>query len=101
MDNILDEAAAIVQCKECPWYKGCVLPIRVTPEDVHKQWQSIMPGQDPNSNQYAFNSLLAQMAQMAQNAVLEGCPVFISRLRANEKLATKIKKMMQNWGEEN
>ena len=35
------------------------------------------------------------MAAAAQNSLLEGCPVFIQRLRANPKLAQRIKKMMQ------
>jgi len=40
------------------------------------------------------------MAIAAQNSLLEGCPIFIARLRANPKLAQCIKEMMQSWGKE-
>jgi hypothetical protein len=40
------------------------------------------------------------MATAAQSSLLEGCPVFIDRLRTNPKLAQRIKEMMQNWGKE-
>ena len=35
-----------------------------------------------------------------QVSSLEGCPIFIDRLRTNPKLAQRIKEMMQNWGKE-
>jgi hypothetical protein len=37
------------------------------------------------------------MATAAQNSILEGCPIFIERLRSNPKLAQRLKDMMQNW----
>jgi len=40
------------------------------------------------------------MATAAQNSLLEGCPVFIERLRANPKLAQRLKQIMQNWDKE-
>ena len=40
------------------------------------------------------------MATAAQNSLLEGCPVFIERLRTNPKLAQKLKELMQGWGKE-
>jgi len=40
------------------------------------------------------------MAIAAQNSLLEGCSIFIDRLRANPKLAQCIKEMMQSWGKE-
>ena len=100
MDNILDEAAAIVQCKECPWYRNCTTPIRVSPEDVRRQWQAGIPGMgygtgDPNMMQF-----FASMTQAAQNAILEGCPIFIQRLRSDPTLARRIKELMQNWGQD-
>ncbi|GAH38249.1 unnamed protein product, partial [marine sediment metagenome] len=36
----------------------------------------------------------------AQNSLLEGCPIFIDRLRNSPELAKRIKEMMQNWGKE-
>jgi hypothetical protein len=40
------------------------------------------------------------MATAAQNSLLEGCPVFIDRLRSEPKLAERIKRMMQEWTKE-
>ena len=35
------------------------------------------------------------MAISAQNSILEGCPVFIERLRSNPKLSQRLKELMQ------
>jgi len=40
------------------------------------------------------------MASAAQNSLLEGCPIFIDRLRSDAKLAERIKRMMQEWSKE-
>jgi hypothetical protein len=37
------------------------------------------------------------MAAAAQNSLLEGCPIFIGRLRSSPQLAERIKKLMQAW----
>ena len=34
MGDILNEAYGVVQCKECPWYKSCVTPMKFTAEDL-------------------------------------------------------------------
>jgi hypothetical protein len=81
MNDILNEAYAIVQCKECPWYKSCATPMRVSAEDIRNQLASA-PGIGPSGDQ----SLLSNMAAAAQNSLLEGCPVFIDRLRNSQKL---------------
>ncbi len=101
MGDILDEAYAVVQCKECPWYKTCVMPMRFTAEDIRRQLESSAPGINI-SQQVDLNlqNLLSSMATAAQNSLLEGCPVFIERLRTNSKLAQRIKELMQNWGKE-
>jgi hypothetical protein len=101
MGDILDEAYAITQCKDCPWYKSCVMPMRFTAEDIRHQLESSAPGM--NISQQAdlgIQSLLSSMATAAQNSLLEGCPIFIERLRANPKLAQQLKQLMQNWGKE-
>lgn len=100
MGDILDEAYAVVQCKECPWYKACVLPMRFTAEDIRRQLEST-PGL--NLQQQAdlgLQSLLSSMATAAQNSLMEGCPIFINRLRTSPRLAQRLKKMMQEWGQE-
>ncbi len=100
MSDILDEAYGIVQCKECLWYKSCVLPMRFTAEDIRRQLESSTPGTGvPPQADLGMQSLLSGMATAAQNSLLEGCPIFITRLRSAPKLAQRIKEMMQNWGE--
>ena len=102
MADILDEAQSLVQCKNCPWYKNCILPVRVTEHDLRKQL-------GPNTNVYVppemeglgIGQLLSGLASAAENSILEGCPVLIGRLRSNPNLAIRIKKMMQEWASEN
>ncbi len=98
MDDILNEAYGIVQCKECPWYKSCVMPMRFTAEDIRRQLEST-PGMNlPLQADLGMQNLLSGMATAAQNSMVEGCPVFIERLRSNPKLAQRLKELMQNWG---
>jgi len=97
MGDILDEAQALVQCKTCPWYKMCVLPIRVTEEDLKRQMESSMPSPSAAKVPYSISQFLSTMATAAQNSLLEGCPIFIDRLRSNPRLAERIKEMMQEW----
>ncbi|HEX74133.1 MAG TPA: hypothetical protein G4N93_03175 [Dehalococcoidia bacterium] len=101
MSDILDEAYAIAQCKECPWYKSCVMPMRFTAEDIRRQLESSAPGMDISQQaDLGMQNLLSSMATAAQNSLLEGCPIFINRLRSNPKLAQHLKEMMQHWGQE-
>lgn len=97
MSDVLDEAQAIVQCKACSWYRSCVLPLRVTEQDMKRQIESAMSGAGMQAGAFGMSQLLSGMAEAAQNSFLEGCPVFIERLRSNPKLAERIKKMMQEW----
>ncbi|MCK4698423.1 MAG: hypothetical protein KAT53_09005 [Dehalococcoidia bacterium] len=101
MSDVLDEAHGIIQCKECPWYKSCIMPMRFTAEDIRRQLQQSVSGidssQPPDIN---MQNLMSSMASAAQNSLLEGCPVLIERLRKNPNLAKRIKEIMQNWGRE-
>ncbi|MDP2730785.1 MAG: hypothetical protein Q8O55_09930 [Dehalococcoidales bacterium] len=101
MNDALDEVYGIVQCKECPWYKSCAMPMRFTAEDIRRQMEAGSPGMN-SSLQADLNmqNLLSSMATAAQNSLLEGCPVFIERLRNSPKLAQRLKEMMQNWSKE-
>ncbi|MFH0769607.1 MAG: hypothetical protein V1932_08645 [Chloroflexota bacterium] len=100
MSDILNEAYGIAQCKECPWYKTCVVPMRFTAEDIRKQLSST-PGMNPSlQTDLGIQNLLSSMASAAQNSLLEGCPVFIERLRASSRLAERVKEMMRNWSKE-
>ena len=101
MSDVLDEAEALIQCKACPWYKNCVLPMRITEDDLRRQWESSMPGgMMPGAAQYGMPQMLSSLAAAAQNSILEGCPVFIARLRSDPKMAARLKKMMQEWSKE-
>ena len=101
MGDVFDEAYGIVQCKECPWYKSCVVPMKFTAEDIRRQLESSAPGMGVSQQaDLGLQNLLSSMATAAQNSLLEGCPIFINRLRANPKLAQRLKEMMQNWGRE-
>lgn len=100
MGDVLDEAYGIAQCKDCPWYKACVVPMRFTAEDIRRQLEST-PGMAPDQQtDLNMQNFLSSMATAAQNSLLEGCPVFIDRLRKSPKLAQQIKELMQNWGKE-
>ena len=102
MSDILDEAYGIAQCKTCPWYKACTTPMRLTAEDLRRQMESSTTGMglSPDQDMNGIQNLLGSMATAAQNSLLEGCPVFINRLRSSPDLAQRIKQMMQNWGKE-
>ena len=101
MVDVLDEAYAIAQCKDCPWYKSCVVPMKFTAEDIRRQLESSASGTGiPQQADLGMQNLLSSMATAAQNSLLEGCPIFIERLRTHPKLAQQVKKMMQTWGKE-
>lgn len=100
MADILDEAQALVQCKDCPWYKSCVLPVKLTEDDLRKQLEASTQGAGSSTAPYGMQQLLSGLAAAAENSILEGCSVFINRLRSNPKLAEQIKKLMQEWSKE-
>jgi len=100
MGDVLHEVYGIVQCKECPWYKSCVMPMKFTAEDIQRQLEST-PGMNvTGSGDLGMQNLLSSMATAAQNSLLEGCPIFIERLRSNPKLAQRLKEIMLGWGKE-
>ncbi len=101
MGDVLDEVYALAQCKDCPWYKSCVTPMRFTAEDIRRQLESAAPGMGASPEAgMGMQSFLSSMAIAAQNSLVEGCPIFISRLRANPLLAQRIRELMRNWGKE-
>lgn len=101
MDDILNEAYGIVQCKECPWYKSCVVPMRFTAEDLRRQMEQSGQGMGVAPQPGAgMEDLLGSMATAAQNSLLEACPIFIERLRNSPQLAQRMKQIMQNWADE-
>jgi hypothetical protein len=101
MGDVLNEAYGIVQCKECPWYKSCVVPMKFTAEDIRRQMEQTTPGAGaPQPLDSSMQNLLSSMATAAQNSLLEACPIFIERVRTSPRLAQRLKELMQNWGSE-
>ena len=99
MGDILEEASSYLECKECPWYKSCVTPMRLRADDLMKEMRQFPSGaQSGTAGDQEFRNLLVNMAAMAQNVLLEGCPIFVERLKSNPQMAQQLKKMMQNWG---
>lgn len=100
MGDILDEATALIRCKECPWYKNCVAPMQVSAEDV-AQFRLMMQGASlPEQAKGEMENFLENIASASQNMILQSCPVFTQRLKDNPRLAQRIKEMMQSWGKE-
>jgi len=100
MGDILDEASSLIECKECPWYKACVMPLRFGAEELMREMRQVTGTSLDQTKEQEFRNLLVNMASVAQNVLLEGCPIFIRRLRSSPKLAEQLKKLMQAWGEE-
>lgn len=97
MSDVLNEAYNIVRCKECPWYKSCVTPMRFSVEDIQKQLGTGAPAAGMPPLDASIQSFLSGMAIAAQNLLLEACPIFVDRLRLSPKLAARIKQLMQGW----
>jgi hypothetical protein len=75
--------------------------MRCTDEDLKRQLESSLPGfAGTEPPPLGMQQLLSSLAAAAENSLLEGCPVFISRLRNSPKLAERIKRLMQNWAEQ-
>jgi len=101
MSDVLNEAYGIAQCKECPWYKSCVAPMKFTADDIRRQLEASALGMDASQQaDLTMQNLLSSMATAAQSSLLEGCPVFIDRLRTSPNLAQRLKEIMQSWGKE-
>ena len=65
--------------------------MRFSEEDLRRQLESSMPGAAISGQaQYGMQQLLSSLAAAAENSLLEGCPVFIGRLRSNPKLVTVL-----------
>lgn len=73
--------------------------MRFTEDDLKRQLESSIPGFAGGIEPVplGMQQLLSSLAAAAESSLLEGCPIFISRLRTSPKLAEQIKKLMQEW----
>jgi len=100
MGDILEQAGAVVQCRQCPWYKNCVMPMQIGPNEIG-QFKTMMQGSalgDTSSPE--MEKVFDSVASMGQNMMVQCCPVFAERLKSDPRLAEKIKLFMQSWGQE-
>ena len=100
MGDILEEAGAVVQCRQCPWYKNCVMPMQIGPNEIG-QFRAMMQGSalgDASSPE--MEKVFDNVAAMGQNTMVQSCPVFAERLKTDPRLAEKIRLFMQSWGQE-
>ncbi len=100
MGDILNEASAIIKCKECPWFKNCVSPIQASADDIAHFRMMMQTTNIPDAAKTEMDNAIEGMASSSQNMIIQSCPVFTQRLKDNPKLAQAIKEMMQNWGRE-
>ncbi len=98
MDDILKQASAVVDCKDCPWYRNCVTPLQLSGEDV-RQLRATMEKAGLAEADSNLESFLAGMASLSESFVLQSCPVFSERLKAHPAVAQQLKNMMRSWGE--
>ena len=64
MSDVLDEAYGVMQCKQCPWYKSCVIPMRLTAEDIRRQLEASATGTGPSPQaDLGIQNLLSNMAR--------------------------------------
>lgn len=100
MSDILDEASALIRCRECPWYKNCLTPLQVNPEDIGQFRMMLQGANFPDAAKGEIEKAMEGIAGGGQDSVLQSCPVFTRRLKEDPELAKKIKELMRNWGNE-
>ncbi len=96
----MEQAGAVVQCRQCPWYKNCVMPMQIGSSEL-SQFRSMMQGGlfGDQSNP-EMEKVLEGVAAMGQNMMVQSCPVFAERLKSDPRLAERIKVFMQKWGQD-
>jgi len=100
MGDIIEQAGAVVQCRQCPWFKNCVMPMQIGSNELNQfrmMMQGSMLGDQSNPE---MEKALESVAAMGQNMMVQSCPVFSERLKSDPRLAERIKLFMQNWGQD-
>ena len=100
MGDILEEAGAVVQCRQCPWYKNCVMPMQIGTNEISQFRMMMQSGAMGEQGSAEMEKMLENVAAMGQNMMVQCCPVFAERLKLDPRLAERIKLFMQSWGQE-
>jgi hypothetical protein len=100
MADIIEEAGAVVQCRQCPWYKNCVMPVQLGSNELNQFRMMLQGGVLGEQSNPDMEKVLEGVAAMGQNMMVQSCPVFAERLKSDPRLAEKIKLFMQGWGQD-
>jgi hypothetical protein len=98
MGDIIEEAGAVVQCRQCPWYKNCVMPMQIGSGEINQFKLMMQGGVLGAEGNPEMERVLESVAAMGQNMMVQSCPVFTERLKSDPRLAEHIKLLMQRWG---
>lgn len=94
----MEEAGAVVQCRQCPWYKNCVMPMQIGDNEINQFRMMMQGGMFGGEQSPEMEKVLENVASMGQNMMVQTCPVFAERLKRDPRLAERIKLIMQEWG---
>jgi len=100
MGDIIEEAGAVVQCRQCPWYKNCVMPMQIGSSELNQFRTMMQGGMFGDQSNPELEKVLEGVAAMGQNMMVQTCPVFSERLKSDPRLAERIKLFMQAWGQD-
>jgi hypothetical protein len=100
MGDIIEEAGAVVQCRQCPWYKNCVMPMQIGSSELNQFRTMMQGGMFGDQSNPEMEKVLENVAAMGQNMMVQCCPVFSERLKSDPRLAERIKLFMQSWGQD-
>lgn len=99
MGDIIEEAGAVVQCRQCPWYKNCVMPMQIGSGEINQFKMMMQGGVLGAEGNPEMEKVLESVAAMGQNMMVQSCPVFTERLKSDPRVAEHIKLLMQRWGQ--
>jgi hypothetical protein len=99
MGDIMEEAGAVIQCRQCPWYKNCVMPMQIGTSELNQFRMMMQGGMLGGEQSPEMDKVLENAASMGQNRMAQTCPVFADRLKRDVRLSERIKLLMQRWGE--
>jgi len=99
MGDIIEEAGAVVQCRQCPWYKNCVMPMQIGTSEINQFKLMMQGGALGAEGNPEMEKVIESVAAMGQNMMVQSCPVFTERLKSDPRVAEQVKMLMQRWGQ--